>query len=297
MGSSSLFPLRAGPTTPGSRPPAAPQIERPRLELSGRKLALAFESLVGGSEEHGGIERYVAALEAKSALFREALGGGRAREIAPAAFGTLVAMIAPARRRAAAHLAGSAFERLRERVVQLLETIEDTASTDRRLAEFCAGFPDDRGHRWVRDLAAELLHNVDPERYPLMCRWVWDARIRTGALREMWHGPDAEAALERVPDGYGTFLVLREELAGFLTANGVYRDVIHYADLLTAQVYAGYILEQAAGYLRVDFTAPADPLEHTRRLLGLDVLHPRGGARLKTSGADAPAAEGTPRTG
>lgn len=282
---------------PGSRSPAAPQSERPRLELSGPKLVRAFEALVAASEEHGGIERYVSALEAKSALFREALGGGRAREIAAEAFGMLVATIAPARRRASAYLCGAAFERLRERIVQLLEALEDTASADRRLAEFCAGFPEDRAHRWVRDLAAEILHHVDSERYPLMCRWVWDARTRTGALREMWHPPDADAALEQLPDGYSTFLALREELAGFLTANGVYRDVIHYADLLTAQVYADYILEQASGYLRADFTAPADPLEHVRRMLGIDKVAARGCARLETGGNALSAAHQRPRVG
>jgi hypothetical protein len=273
-------------------PAAATEFERPRLELSGPKLARAFETLVCAAEEHGGIERYVAALRAKSALFRDRLGEGRARAVTCAQFETLAAMIAPVRRRVQSYLAGEAFAALRARIARLLEEIGDAAATDRRIAEFCAGFPADRAHRWVRDLAAELLHNVDPERYPLMCRWVWDARTRTGALREMWHAPDTDPALEEVPDRYGTFLVLREELAGFLCANGVFRDVIHYADLLTAQVYAGYILEQAGSYLRVDFTAPADPLEHTRRLLGLDSVDARGRTRLKTPAGAPGAARG-----
>ena len=33
-----------------------------------------------------------------------------------------------------------------------------------------------RQHRFLRDLAAEILHNTLPEHYPLMTRWVWDAK-------------------------------------------------------------------------------------------------------------------------
>ena len=38
----------------------------------------------------------------------------------------------------------------------------------------------------MRDLAAEVLHVTAPDRYPLMCRWVWDAKVKTGVLREIW---------------------------------------------------------------------------------------------------------------
>ena len=53
--------------------------------------------------------------------------------------------------------------------------------------------------------------------------------------------------------------MLREELAQFLSANGVFRDVMQYVDLLTAQVYADYICEQGGSYLRADFTRPRIP--------------------------------------
>jgi hypothetical protein len=135
----------------------------------------------------------------------------------------------------------------------------------------------------VRDLAAEILHNVDPARYPLMCRWVWDAQANTGVIREIWHAPDTGCARIDVPDGYATFVMLREELAQFLSANGVFRDVVHYVDLLTAQVYAGYISEQGASYLRADFSTPEDPLLHTRRLLGLDGIATGGRSKLKAA--------------
>ena len=153
---------------------------------------------------------------------------------------------------------------------------------------FCAGFPQDDAHRWTRDLAAELLHNSDPERYPLMTRWVWDAGINTGVLREIWHGPDVDHVTIAARDDYATFLVLRAELSQFLSGNGVFRDVLQFVDMLCAQVYAGYIGEQGGSYLRTDFTAPEDPMLHSRRLLGLDGIRPgTGRLRIKTIDGEA----------
>jgi hypothetical protein len=256
-------------------------VDRPRLELSGPKLALALETLVAGSEDQGGIERYVEALRLKAELFQSAFAAGRAPDLAAAR--PLFAHLATVRRRAGPYLSPESFAALQARIARLLAAREDTSTTDARIAEFCAGFPGDRAHRWVRDLAAELLHNVDPERYPLMNRWVWDADANTGVIRELWHGEGAGLARIEVPDGYGTFVVLREELAQYLARNGVFRDTLHYVDLLTAQVYAGYISEQGDSYLRTDFSTPADPLAHARRLLGLDGTDARGRSRLKAA--------------
>jgi len=254
---------------------------RPRLELSGAKLSLALESLVTRSEEQGGVERYVDALKLKSKAFSSALGGGRAAEVELSELRTLCACMPTARRRAGRHLEAGTFRELRARIAGLLDGAEDTSGTDARIARFCEAFSDDRDHRWVRDLAAEVLHNVDPERYPMMCRWVWDARANTGVLREIWFADDVDHVTIDVPDRYETFVVLREELSQFLAANGVYRDVLEYVDLLTAQVYAGYVAEQGGSYLRADFATAEDPMLHTRRMLGLDGIGERGRTRLK----------------
>lgn len=235
------------------------------LELSGPKLRLAFEGLVARAEEQGGVEAYVEALKIKSRLFRESL-----EDLDLKAFRTLCAHMATVRRRIGPYAQGDRFAEVRERIGQLLAGREDTSGADARLGAFCASFPEDRDHRWVRDLAAELLHHADPERYPLMQRWVWDARANTGVIREIWHGEDVDNMTLDVPDGYATFLALREELAGYLSQNGVFRDVLFYVDVLTAQVYADYIGERGATYLRTDFATPEDPMLHTRRILGLD---------------------------
>ena len=261
----------------------AVQAGRPRLELSGPRLRLALESLVARSDEHGGVETYVDALKLKSAAFRETLAGGRAARAGLDDLRRLCACIATARRRVGRYLEPATFGDLRARIDRLLDGCERTDTADERVGAFCASFPAGRDHRWVRDLAAEILHNVDPERYPLMCRWVWDEKLNTGVLREIWHGDDVDRVLIDVPDRYETFLVLREELSQFLAANGVFRDVVQYADLLTAQIYAGYVSEQGGSYLRADFATAEDPMLHVRRMLGLDGIGADGRTRLKAS--------------
>ena len=120
-----------------------------------------------------------------------------------------------------------------------------------------------------------------------MSRWVWDARANSGVIREIWHAEDVDRISIEVPDGYATFLVLREELSQYLAANGVFRDVLFYVDVLTAQVYADYISERGGTYLRTDFANPEDPMQHTRRILGLDGVDAHGRTRLKAANGRA----------
>lgn len=265
----------------------APGPERPRLDLSGPILAHALETLIEGTEAQGGVERWVDALKLKSEMFRQALApdcsGCAPGELPLETFKSLCAFMATVRRRVGPYLEQPGYAELLEAVTELLDGIADTSSTDERIAAFCARFPEDRHHRWVRDLAAELLHQLDPERYPLMCRWVWDAKANTGVIREIWFDDNVDSITIPVPDGYGTCLMLREELSQYLTDNGVFRDVPWYVDLLSAKIYADYIAAQGGVYLRADFSSPGDPLEHTRRLLGLDGVRARSGrSRLKS---------------
>jgi hypothetical protein len=250
-----------------------------RLELSGPKLKLALEALVLRADEQGGVEAYVEALKVKSAMFTDALAAGLELKT----FRTLCAHMATVRRRIGDYASPDAFAAMRQRIEVLMQGREETSTTDARLTAFCAAFPDDRAHRWVRDLAAELLHYADPERYPLMARWVWDAGTNTGVLREIWHAEDVDSIRIEVADGYATFLTLREELAQYLATNGVFRDVLFYVDVLMAQVYAGYIGERGGSYLRADFATPENPMLHTRRILGLDGIDEKGKTRLKAA--------------
>lgn len=257
------------------------ELERPVLHLSGPKLVLALEMLVSRADEHGGVERYVDAVKLKSRMFQEALAERDGFDLA--VFKTLCAHMSTVRRRMSAYLEPAAFADVRDAVFGLLDGLEDTTTADARVAAFCARFPADRDHRWVRDLAAEILHNVDPGRYPLMARWVWDRQANTGVLREVWHAENIDNITIEIPDRYGTFVMLREELAQFLSGNGVFRDVMEYIDVLTAQLYANYICEQGGAYLRTDFSSPDDPMLYLRRLLGVDGVTAAGRTRLKSA--------------
>jgi hypothetical protein len=273
---------------PNPGPDAGAGTERPVLELSGPPITAAMQSLITLSEGEGGVERYVSALARKVALFQEILADGRARRMDEPAFLELCALMAPVRRRIGARLAADGFAAIRDAVAALLEDAHDTSTTDARVRAFIARFPKDRAHRWVRDLAAEVLHFTDPELYPPMCRWVWDATANTGVLREIWHAEDIDSVIIDAPDSYATFLVLREELCQFLSDNGVFRDVLLYVDLLVAQIYAAYIGVRGGAFLRADFSSPEDPMAHVRRMLGLDGVTPRSGrTRLKTVDGEA----------
>ena len=130
-----------------------------QLELSGPKLKLALETLVSRSDEQGGVEAYVEALKIKSAMFRDALDG----ELSLKEFREICAHMSTVRRRIGQYAQPPWFDEMKKRVAGLFQTHDET---DERMKRFCAAFPDDREHRWVRDLAAELLHYADPERYP-----------------------------------------------------------------------------------------------------------------------------------
>jgi len=261
------------------------EFERPVLDLSGELLRAALQVMVRGSEDHGGVERYVDAVKLKSQMFRQALVENDVGDLDLETFKGLCTFMATVRRRISEWLNEESFSEMRRGIVELFDEQEHI---DNRIGQFCDRFPNDKKHRWVKDLAAELLHNADPERVPMMNRWIWDAKANTGVIREIWHGENVDHITINVADGYGTYVMLREELSQFLSDNGVFRDVLYYVDVLCAQVYAQYICEQGGSYLRADFSAPEDPMQHTRRLLGLDgVQAGNGRTRLKSIDGEA----------
>lgn len=260
-GLSDLLPFRAA---------TAVEPERPVLELSGTKLKVALENVLTSCEEHGGVERYIDAIKLKSQMFQKALLERDLADLDIDRLAGLCTFMSTVRRRIAPYLTADGIERLRGALGVLLADLGDTTTADARLAAFKARFAENREHRWVRDFAAEILHNVSPELYPLMTRWVWDAKSNTGALREIWFGDDVDYITIPVDDKFATFLMLREELAVFLSDNGFFKDILFYLDLLTAHIYAEYICAQGGTYLRTDFSSPEDPMQHARRMLGLD---------------------------
>jgi len=267
-------------------------IERPVLELSGDALRAGLQIMVTGADDLGGIERYVDAVKLKSTMFQQALADDAINDLDLETFKGLCTFMSTVRRRVGNWLNEDSFAELHAGIKELL--VDDNA-IDARIESFSDRFPRDKAHRWVRDLATEMLHNRDPERVPLMNRWIWDATANTGVLREIWHGDDVDHIKIPVGDGYATYLMLREELSQFLSDEGIFRDVLQYVDVLCAQVYAQYICEQGGSYLRTDFSAPEDPMQHTRRLLGLDGVQPGNGkTRLKSIDGEAFVLDDTP---
>lgn len=262
--------------------------ERVQLDLSGPHLKQAMQKLVKGCEDRGGIEKYSQALQLKIKLFQDSLADGKVKDLEIEAFMGLCTFMATVRRRVAPYLDDKGFAKIKAGLIALLQDSNDTSTTDARWGYFVEQFPQDKQHRWVRDLAAEVLHNTDPERYPNMCRWIWDAKANTGVIREAWYGDNVDNMTIPVPDGYETYVVLREELAQYLTSNGFYQDIMVYVDLLCGQVYGDYISAQGGSYLKTDFSAAVDPMEHVRRILGLDGVKPNSSrTRLKSIDGEA----------
>ncbi len=258
------------------------QSDMPVLEISGEMLRRCLDALISGCEEQGGVERYVRALQLKTELFKEAFETTSDAILDFEEFKGLCTFMPTVRRRVAPYLDSvDDFARVQKAVQALMQDIGNTTTTDSRIAAFMAAFPDDKSHRWVRDLAAELLHNTNPELYPMMTRWVWDQVSNSGVIREIWFGEDVDGTKIEVPDQYATFITLRKELSEYLSSNGVFRDMPNYVDLLMAKVYSSYIAVQGGSYLRADFGKPEDPMLHTRRLLGLDGVGATGKTRLK----------------
>ncbi len=289
------------------------------LHLSGTKLRIALERLIHAAEPLGGIERFAEAVRLKSVVFQDRLADGKANALTRGMFEEIVPLMATVRRRVGPLLDVASWPDVQRAIAALIDGAHDTTTANARVASFesllrpciaAAAGEQNLGadqqvqpsraatrqrDRFLRDLAAELLHNTLPEHYPLMQRWVWDGRTNTGALRQLWHDPhgsgdDVDHVVIDVADGYETHLMLREEISQFLADNGVFRDMIWHVDLVCAQVYGDYISAQGGAYLKADFVSEGDPLEHTRRILGLDRV--AGKRRLPTieGAADGPPA-------
>ncbi len=273
----------------GTKKSAAAAVATPpaiELDLSGPALKVALGALLSSCEDDGGIERYVQAVKFKMSLFKEAFAE-RGDGLTPEKFAKLCMFMPTVRRRIGDYLEAEKFPDLMAAIKPLF--VDGDANA--KIAAFESKFPSGKKFRWVRDLAGEILHNTDPERYPLMTRWVWDIKANSGVLREIWHGDDVDNLRINIVDDYEFYLKLREEICGYLTDNGVYSDVLQYADLLCAQIYAGYIAAQGGTFLKADFAAKQDPVIFTRRLLGLDGVKAKSNLTLSPDIIEGQASE------
>jgi len=248
-------------------------VTRPRLELSGPVIGKGFSSLLAKAEESLGIDAYLSALKLKSELFTELLEINRLEQLNEKSFLAICTFMSTVRRRIGIWLDNNPFSLLQDRLLMLLDTREPG---EQRFEHFVASFPADRTLRWVRDLAAEILHFTEPEKIPLMTRWIWDAQTGSGVLNEIWFEQAIPLDTLALDDRPATFFALNSELEEFLGTHGIYRDRVWMQDLLCAHLYAAYINDRGAAYLKSEFTGDVDPMAHTRRLLGLDCFREDG---------------------
>ncbi len=157
-----------------------------------------FAKLLENAAQDGGIEGYLAALGAKQhayAALIERSGGGLTLDD----FESLLDLVFTARRRVFPALGALGAAQVTARVSELLW---GNAPLAQRMQGFVDAMPGAAGmdrdsiraaakvRRAAWDFAAELVHFGDPEKYPLMSRWVWDQGTQSGALREFIRGSD-----------------------------------------------------------------------------------------------------------
>ena len=266
--------------------------------ISAAPLAVTFDTslfqykqsaLLHNVAEFGGIEAFVAALQAKHVFFEQALSETALAGMTEETLEQLLDTVFSARRRIYSHLAGLGMPKVAESIHALLYGAGALIDRMETFSQLIA--VDENAHREVRkqagknrraafDFAAEMLHFRAPDRYPLMTRWVWDQNTVSGALREFIRGNDArvEIPLGNSPE---MFEGARAWLVAQLTEQGVYRDMPFWVDLVLAQAYTDYFRSLAEGMLSADFGRGITPVEHVRKFLGIDAPVKEGMTRVK----------------
>ncbi len=250
----------------------------PVLHLDGRRLRMAFDSMIDCAEKFGGIEIIVDGLNGKSLLFQRTFDD-EAQTLIESEFFDACAFMPTVRRRMKGILEKRNFIQLSQSVRTLRNevTIENI---DQKIETFESELASTARDRWVRDLAAEILHFSDPETFPLMTRWIWDYSSNSGVLREIWYS-ESETEYLKIPNGIRTHLELRRELSEFLDSLGVFNNMHFMMDVLFAWIYSQYIGNQGGSFLKTDFSFTGTPFGYVFRMLGLDAaISASGKSRL-----------------
>ncbi len=247
-----------------------------------------FDQLLEQSGGDAGIAALIERLQAKQhaivATFERARVAAGLSEIE-----SLLDQVFTARRRLYPALESAGATKIREALAQLGHDVLPVAA---RLQAFVDAMPGTAGldraslkaanklRRAAWDFAAELLHFSDPDRFPLMTRWVWDQATQSGALREFIRGNGSmrEIPLTNAPE---MFEGARVWLADQLRTEGIYRDLPLWIDLMLAQAYTYYLRSVAEGNLGADFGRGTGPGEQLAKLLGIDRARRTGASRVK----------------
>jgi hypothetical protein len=247
---------------PGALVPAALAVE-----FDARAFERHFKALLAAAEDREGIEAWLAALAEKQRRLAIATARGTLAAAIDLVFGARRKLgphaAEPALARAVAALGDEAVP-LESRIAAVVAAAPAGAGTgvdERRAAAKLA--------RSAHDLASELLHFGNPVRVPLMARWVWDRTTMSGALRELVAGGEAMRELP-LENSAGTYEAARLWVQDKVAAQGIYRDVHFWADLVLAAAYGHYFRAMTGGTLGADFERGTHPSEQITGLLGID---------------------------
>ncbi len=255
-----------------------PAVGGPELHLGGRQLRTAFTGVIECAEKLGGIEMIVDGVWGKSLLFQRSFAEAGECLLETEFFDTC-AFIPTVRRRIKKTLEKHSFDEIKTAINVLLKDVS-IDNVDQRIEAFELQLQRTPKMRWIRDLAAEILHYREPETFPLMTRWIWDFGSNSGVLREIWFSDSATEFLN-IPNGIGTHLKLRNELSEFLDGLGVFKNVHFMIDVLLAWIYSQYIDSQGGSFLKTDFGFNNASFGYVFRMLGLDAaLSAQGKSKL-----------------
>jgi len=213
------------------------------------------------------LNQICAELEVKAALFREKLAPARLLRLATAEYFSLLRRIFATRRKAKDILEAHPLPELLTWTRDLLYGPDELAT---RFQTFVDRFPE-LDTRLRFDMASELLHFSNPERYWLWTRWMWDPKTRTGALPLV-----TEAGFDFTGDSIGDSYMRVGEAVAFVHEVGdaagfqtISRHIFG-TDVFLSCVYVVYVYTVLRLRMTQEFNkVMPDFPEFSRRLLGV----------------------------
>lgn len=213
-------------------------------------------------------------LQDKSRRFRSLLSPEGLRQLPASSLAEVLKAVFGTRRRAEALLADPGVGVLRGALEELLY---GAGSVDQRFCAFCQRFPEAHRATEAVDLAGEVLHWTQPDRYWLWTRWMWNPRTQTGALRLLvadWRSlvaPTLGEGYLRVGEAVAYAEATRQSLGLFAQAPAQTSSFL--TDVYLACVYTLYLFTVLRMRMSQEFTKILpSPWQLMQRLLGVGRL-------------------------
>ncbi|HHL73603.1 MAG TPA: hypothetical protein ENJ29_13940 [Bacteroidetes bacterium] len=206
-------------------------------------------------------------VEQKALWFQGKLSETHLPQLSSGEYYSLLRRVFATRRSANKIIETHPLESFRKQAMALLYGDEPVSE---RFRTFVAIF-DDLPVHVARDLASEILHFTDPDRYWLWTRWMWDPRTKTGALPLVttasydFDGEDEGAVYMKIGEAIA-FVHQVGDAAGFQTIS---RE-IYGTDVFLSCVYVIYVYTVLRIRMTQEFNRVMPELpEFSRRLLGV----------------------------